>query len=274
MDIRFTKMHGLGNDFMVINAIDHAIELTSRQITQLADRRFGIGFDQLLLLEPPEKEGVDVNYRIFNRDGSEVAQCGNGARCIAAYLYERGIIERSEIIAQTKEGLLRLQRLDDGMIRVNMGVPRFSPGEIPIIATCNDYSITVNDMRLDFTPVSLGNPHAVFMVENVENLPIDTLGPAIQGSGLFPEGVNVGFMQINDTTAIRLRVYERGAGETLACGSGACAAVAVGRVKKKLQENVDVTLNGGDLLVSWKGEGEPVFMTGPATFVYDGRVTL
>lgn len=276
MELSFTKMHGLGNDFMVVNAIDEPVILEADQIRQLADRHFGIGFDQLLMLSQPVDNGADVSYRIFNSDGGEVSQCGNGARCIAVYLYERGIITKQDIIAETREGLLTLHRLENGQVRVNMGVPRLEPAEIPINVSirAREYTLAIDDENIKFVAVSMGNPHAVLTVEDVMQAPVETLGPVIQHDKLFPEGVNVGFMQVVDRSSIHLRVYERGAGETLACGSGACAAVVAGRLQEKLDESVKVGLNGGQLLVSWKGEGEPVFMTGPATFVYDGRVTL
>ncbi len=276
MEISFTKMHGLGNDFIVINTFDGPVELKAEQIRQLADRHFGVGFDQLLLVGPPQRDGADVNYRIYNSDGGEVAQCGNGARCIAAYLHDRGIVTSPEIRAETYNGLLILHRLDDGQVRVNMGVPRLEPGDIPMKAVqrASSYQINIEGESLEFMAVSMGNPHAVLVVEDVLTTPVGELGPKIQRDTMFPEGVNVGFMQIIDPANIRLRVYERGAGETLACGSGACAAVVAGCLQGKLDENVNVALNGGHLLVSWRGEGEPVYITGPATFVYEGRLNL
>ena len=276
MDIAFTKMHGIGNDFVVLNCLEQEFRLTPDQIRLLGDRHFGIGFDQLLVIGPARHKDADVSYRIYNNDGGEVAQCGNGARCIAAYLYERGIVHKDEIVAETSEGLLRLYHLADGRIRVNMGVPHLEPAEIPLRADKRSpaYHFTINNQDIAFSAVSMGNPHAVLLVDNVDTAKVEVMGPLIQQQANFPEGVNVGFMQIIDPGHIRLRVYERGAGETLACGSGACAAVVTGRLEEKLGENVDVGLTGGHLLVSWQGEGEPVWITGPATFVYEGRITL
>ena len=276
MDIAFTKMHGIGNDFVVLNCLEQAFNLTPEQIRFLGDRHFGIGFDQLLVIVPSRHQGADVGYRIYNNDGGEVSQCGNGVRCIGAYLYERGIVRKDEIVAETREGLLRLYHLPDGRIRVNMGVPRLEPAAIPLCADRRspDYHVTINNKDISFSAVSMGNPHAVLQVDNIDMAPVNAMGPLIQQQALFPEGVNVGFMQIIDPGRIRLRVYERGVGETLACGSGACAAVVTGRLVEKLEENVDVSLKGGHLLVSWRGEGEPVWVTGPAAFVYEGRITL
>lgn len=276
MEISFIKMHGSGNDFVVVDCLNQSFTLTPEQIRRLGDRHFGIGFDQMLVIAPARDQDADVSYRIYNNDGGEVAQCGNGARCIAAYLYERGIVRKDEIVAETREGLLRLQHLPDGNVRVDMGVPRLDPAAIPLRAARRQplYQVRINGKDHDFSAVSMGNPHAVLTVEDIENAPVATLGPQIQQQGMFPEGVNVGFMQILDAGRILLRVYERGAGETLACGSGACAAVVAGRLAGKLEENVDVGLPGGHLLVSWRGEGEPVRITGPAAFVYEGRIKL
>lgn len=276
MEITFTKMHGLGNDFAVVGTFQQDFTLTPEQIRLLGDRHFGIGFDQMLVVGPANNKDADVSYRIYNNDGGEVAQCGNGARCIAAWLYEHGIAGNDEIVAETAEGLLKLYRLPDGQIRVNMGIPRLAPADIPLQAPQREsvYKIKVDNQDISFSAVSMGNPHAVLQVPDVDKAPVDTLGPKIQQSILFPEGVNVGFMQIVDAGHIRLRVYERGAGETLACGSGACAAVVAGQLESNLAKEVDVSLPGGHLLVSWQGEGEPVWITGPATFVYEGRIVL
>jgi len=269
-------MHGLGNDFVVIDTFAQDITLRPELVKTLADRRFGIGCDQVLLLGPPDNDGADVRYRIFNPDGGEVSQCGNGARCIAAYLHDRGLVTKEVIIAETNEGLLKLYRQKDGQVRVNMGVPKFEPADIPMRARKREkeYQVSINGVDITFNAVSMGNPHAVLMVDNVDQIMVETLGPEMQQSGVFPEGVNVGFMQIVDRQHIRLRVYERGAGETLACGSGACAAVVAGYSDKRLAEQVNVSLKGGHLLVSWQGEGEPVWITGPATFVYEGRIRV
>ena len=276
MEITFTKMHGLGNDFVVLDCIKQDFGLTSGQIKSLGDRHFGIGFDQLLVLGPPKSGKADVSYHIYNNDGGEVSQCGNGARCIAAYLYEKGIIRKDEIIAETGEGLLKLYHQNDGQIRVNMGIPRLEPAEIPMKAEHRKsiYKLFLNHNEIEFRAVSMGNPHVVMEVMDTNTAPVQELAPKIQQQDIFPEGVNVGFMQILDNEHIRLRVYERGAGETLACGSGACAAVVAGNLAEKLANEVDVTLPGGHLLVSWEGEGKPVWITGPAEFVFEGRITL
>ena len=276
MELNFTKMHGLGNDFAVIDCFQQEFTLTPEQIRSLGDRHFGIGFDQMLVVGPARNNNADVSYRIYNNDGGEVAQCGNGARCIAAWLYKRGIVRKEEITAETSQGLLKLYHLADGRIRVNMGIPRLEPADIPLQAARREpcYRIKINNQEIIFSAVSMGNPHAVLYVSDVDKAPVQELGAKIQQSPMFPEGVNVGFMQIMDSGHIRLRVYERGTGETLACGSGACAAVVAGRLDSKLAEETDVALPGGHLLVSWQGEGEPVWITGPATFVYEGRTVL
>lgn len=276
MELNFTKMHGSGNDFVVLDCLHQPFTLTPDQIRQLGDRHFGIGFDQLLVIAPARDQGADVSYRIYNNDGGEAAQCGNGARCIAAYLYQRGIVRKDEIVAETREGLLRLQHLPEGNIRVDMGVPRLDPAAIPLRVPRRQplYQLRIRGKDHDFSAVSMGNPHAVLTVADIAKAPVTTLGPQIQQQDLFPEGVNVGFMQVLDPGRILLRVFERGAGETLACGSGACAAVVAGRLAGKLAADVDVGLPGGHLLVSWEGEGEPVRITGPAAFVYEGRIML
>lgn len=276
MELTFTKMHGLGNDFMVLDCRHQPFSLTPDQIRTLSDRHFGIGFDQLLVIGAAESGEADIGYRIYNSDGGEVSQCGNGARCIAAYLYDRDIVRKDEIVAETREGLLRLYRQEDGQVRVNMGVPQLQPADIPLRAEQRqpEYSLTVNGQDIRFCALSMGNPHAVLEVEDSGTAAVAELGPAIQQSGAFPEGVNVGFMQVVDPGHIRLRVYERGAGETLACGSGACAAVVAGVLAGKLENTVDVSLQGGHLLVSWQGEGEPAWITGPATEVFEGRMKL
>ena len=276
MDLPFTKMHGLGNDFVVLNCMQKSFELDGDQIRSLGDRHFGIGFDQMLVIGPPENPDADISYRIFNNDGNEVAQCGNGARCIAAYLVEKGIIRKQEVIADTHAGRLVLQRQPDGQVTVNMGIPRFEPDEIPMHAGHREpeYRLQVNDKEYLCHALSMGNPHVVLPCNDIDTVAVNILGPRIQQLEVFPEGVNVGFMQVQEPNRIRLRVYERGAGETLACGSGACAAVVAGILYHQMEKEVIVVLQGGDLLVSWTGEGDPVMMTGPATFVYEGRILL
>ena len=269
-------MHGLGNDFVVFDAMTDPIDLTSDQIRFIADRHFGIGCDQLLLLEPAKGNEADVNYRIFNADGDEVEQCGNGARCAAIYLWESGQVTKEEIIAETSNGLIRLVCQPDGQVTVDMGVPRFEPEEIPILAKQRaiHYQITVDNNDVEFASVSVGNPHAVILVDDVASAPVESLGSTLESHDFFPQRVNVGFMQIIDRDHIRLRVFERGAGETRACGTGACAAVVTGRLQDMLDETVTVDLPGGSLQVSWAGEEQPVMMTGPATRVFEGVIDI
>ena len=276
MTLEFTKMHGLGNDFVVIDAINQSVFLTTEQIQQLADRHTGIGFDQLLLVETASTPVADFRYRIFNADGGEVGQCGNGARCFMQFVHEHGLSRKTTLQVETASGPLQLIRTDDGQITVDMGVPRLEPMEVPFIAPARDitYTLETNDIPLEIAAISVGNPHAVLLVDTVASAPVTELGPLIECHPRFPERVNVGFMEIVDADTIRLRVYERGAGETRACGSGACAAVVAGRLWGRLSAEVKVLLNGGELVVSWRGEGQPVLMTGPATTVYQGRIEL
>lgn len=276
MELEFTKMHGLGNDFIVINGLERTVQLTGEQIRFLSDRHFGIGCDQLLLIEPAGSAGADVRYRIFNADGEEAQQCGNGARCIADFLHRREIITKDVIAAETARGPIHIYRLDDGGYRVDMGRPRFEPAEIPMLAEARSehYAITLPETVVKLYAVSMGNPHAILTVDNVDTAAVASLGPQIQERPEFPEGVNVGFMQILDRSHIRLRVYERGAGETLACGSGACAAAVAGIAAGGLDNEVDVGLKGGHLLIRWEEGGEPVWMSGPATMVYTGQIEL
>ncbi len=276
MMLEFTKMHGLGNDFVVMDAINQSVFLTAEQIQQLADRHLGIGFDQLLLVEGATTSSADFRYRIYNADGGEVGQCGNGARCFMQFVHERGLTQKATLQVETAGGPLQLSRAADGQVTVDMGIPRLEPSEIPFLAAARDvtYPIEVNNISLEIAAISMGNPHAVLLVDAVDRAPVAELGPAIERHPRFPERVNVGFMEIVDADTIRLRVYERGAGETLACGSGACAAVVAGRLQERLSAHVKVLLNGGELVVSWPGEGQPALMTGPATTVYQGRIEL
>lgn len=280
MEIQFTKMHGLGNDFVVIDSFVHEIQLSTEQVRLIADRHFGIGCDQLLLLAPSDKEGIDVRYLIYNADGGEVSQCGNGARCAAAYLRENslidGLVDGKTITAETHEGIITMTLEEDELIRVNMGIPKLASADIPMASQedADQYRIGLSDTEITFSAVSMGNPHAVIVVDDVSLAQVQTMGPEVQQQAIFPEGVNVGFMQIINSGHIKLRVYERGAGETLACGSGACAAVVAGCINSSLDQEVDVELPGGHLLISWAGRGEPVWMTGPATFVYRGQISL
>ena len=276
MILNFTKMHGLGNDFAIIDAINQSVALTPEQVQQLADRHCGIGFDQLLLVEAATTTTADFRYRIYNADGGEVAQCGNGARCFMQFVREQGLTDKAQLQVETASGPLQLVQQADGQISVDMGVPRLEPADIPFVAPGRErtYTLDVLDRHLEIAALSMGNPHAVLLVDDIETAPVASLGPAIENHPRFPERVNVGFMQIVNNDCIRLRVFERGAGETLACGSGACAAVVAGRLQERLAERVKVILNGGELVVSWAGEGQPVLMTGPATTVYQGRIEL
>lgn len=276
MEISFTKMQGLGNDFVVIDATSQPIELTTEQVRFLADRRFGVGCDQVLLVEPPRQADVDFTYRIFNADGGEVEQCGNGARCFARYVRDHGLTRKKDISVATHAGLICLHVEADGQITVDMGIPQFEPEVIPFEAEARaeTYPLQLASTEVDVSVLSMGNPHAVLRVEEVENAPVDSLGPEIEAHPRFPRRVNVGFMQIVDRQHIKLRVYERGAGETLACGTGACAAVVVGRQRGWLDDKVTVSLPGGNLKIQWSGEGQVVMMTGPAVSVFEGRVRL
>jgi len=274
--INFTKMHGLGNDFVVIDAINQHITLTSEQIRFMSNRHFGIGFDQLLLVEKPVSDNADFKYRIFNADGSEVGQCGNGARCFARFVRDKKLSGKEEICVDTNSGQLLLRFTEQDLITVNMGIPKHNPIEIPLLAEQELmlYKVAVNDENISFGAVSMGNPHAVIQVENVENAPVNSLGNILENHTIFPERANIGFMQIINKKAIKLRVYERGAAETLACGSGACAAAVIGIEQNLLDNDVCVELPGGNLQISWSGRGEPVLMTGPACHVFDGTIIL
>lgn len=270
----FTKMHGLGNDFVVLNGISQTLDLTPDQVRWIADRRFGIGCDQVLIVEASSEPEVDFRYRIYNADGAEVQQCGNGARCFARYVRDEGLVSKDVITVRTRGGLITLRVLPDGDVLVNMGAVRLKPSDVPFIATeqAVGYSLEVAGRSVSVTVLSLGNPHAVQVVDDVERAPVLTEGPLIARHERFPEGVNAGFMQVIDRRTIHLRVYERGAGETLACGTGACAAVATGRLRHLLDDTVDVYLRGGRLTVSWDGRG-PMWMQGPASRVYDGTLS-
>lgn len=276
MEIEFTKMHGLGNDFIVIDAINQEIDLSEGEVQLIADRHFGIGCDQVLLVEASLSDDVDFIYRIFNADGGEVEQCGNGARCFARFVREKGLTDKDLIRVETASGVIELHIQDDGQITVNMGIPELDPWNIPFNADTrrSEYSLDVNGEVLQIGVVSMGNPHAVTVVKNIDTTAIDELGAGIENHPLFPNRVNAGFMQIIDDTHIRLRVYERGAGETLACGTGACAAMVIGNVQGYLSEQVQVDLPGGSLQISWQGEASPVMMTGPATTVFEGKISV
>jgi diaminopimelate epimerase len=280
MQLEFTKMHGLGNDFVVIDAINQDIALTGDQVRFIADRHFGVGCDQLLLVEGPTLTGAEFRYRIYNADGGEVQQCGNGARCFARFVHDRGMTGSTHIAVETVAGMIYLALEDDGQVTVDMGIPSFDPASLPFEADepqkgdTEYHPLMVNGEKYAIGAVSVGNPHAVLLVDSVDTAPVATLGAAIETHERFPERVNVGFMEIMDRSRIRLRVYERGAGETLACGTGACAAVAVGIHNSLLDSPVEVTLKGGALTIRWSGDGNSLLMTGPAQTVYEGKITL
>ncbi len=276
MNLRFTKMHGLGNDFVVIDAISQQVQLTPDHIRQLGDRRFGVGCDQILFIESSRSSEADFHYRIYNADGSEVEQCGNGARCFARYVHEHGLTQNHSIAIESASGIIHTQIEDDGQVTVNMGSPRFEPAELPFEAENRalHYELVVNSKSLEVGAVSMGNPHITLEVANIDQAPVEQLGPALESHPRFPRRVNVGFMQVISRQHINLRVYERGAGETLACGTGACAAAVIGHIQGKLDHRVRVSLPGGDLLINWEGDNTPVMMTGPATTVYEGTITL
>ena len=272
--LEFTKMHGLGNDFMVIDAINQPVEPDAARIAAWADRHTGVGFDQLLLVEPPRDDRALFRYRIFNADGGEVGQCGNGARCFARFVYDKGLTRERIIPVETRSGLIELQLLDDGRVRVDMGAPRFEPARIPIDSDRRQhrYRLGIDGEDIEFGAVSMGNPHAVLQVDDVDSAPVERIGTLLESHPFFPERVNVGFMQVLDRGHFRLRVFERGVGETRACGTGACAAMAVGRQWGLLAAQARAELRGGELELDWSGDDAPVMMTGDAVPVYDGRL--
>jgi diaminopimelate epimerase len=276
MRLAFTKMHGLGNDFIVFDADRPDAVPAPATLRRLADRRTGIGFDQALVLEPPRRDGTDVYYRIFNSDGSEVEQCGNGARCIARLVASRAAVQERPLAMDSPGGMVRARLRRDGLVSVAMGVPDFDPRSLPFEAEreAPAYRIELPSGPVEFGAVSIGNPHAVIRVRSVRDAPVDSVGPAMENHARFPRRVNVGFLEIVAPNHVRLRVFERGAGETLACGTGACAAVAVGRRHGPLAEEVDVDLPGGRLTVQWPGPGEPIWLTGPAETAFEGTVEL
>jgi len=276
MLLDFSKMHGLGNDFIVIDAVTRPVALSADQIRFLSDRRLGVGCDQVLVVEPARDRSMDFFYRIYNADGSEVEQCGNGARCFVRFVHERGLTSKKEISVGTASGIIRPRIEADGLISVDMGVPRFRPADVPFIADAEaiSYSLDFNGKKFDVGVVSMGNPHAVLRVDDVASAPVAELGPLIERHDRFPKKVNAGFMEVVDRRHVRLRVYERGVGETLACGSGACAAMVVGCRQGLLDDRVSIELPGGSLLVQWAGGGAAVWMTGPATHVFEGKIEI
>jgi len=276
MKIEFTKMQGLGNDFVVLDGFRQPIPLSPEQIRRIADRHFGIGCDQLLLVEKPDGSDADFRYRIFNADGGEVEQCGNGARCFVRFVHDQGLTEKTEIRVQTAGGIIMPRLEADGSVTVNMGTPRFDPVEIPFIAgqRALTYTITVGSQTVEISALSMGNPHAVQVVADVAQAPVEQQGPLIECHARFPQRVNAGFMQIVGRDHIRLRVFERGAGETLACGTGACAAAVAGIARGLLDQRVRVSMRGGDLIIVWHGGDAPVLMTGPAVVVFKGEIEI
>ncbi|HEP0305972.1 TPA: diaminopimelate epimerase [Providencia rettgeri] len=274
--MQFSKMHGLGNDFMVVDGVTQNVYFSPELICRLADRHTGVGFDQLLLVEAPYDPDLDFHYRIFNADGSEVAQCGNGARCFARFVRLKGLTNKQKIKVSTQSGRMTLTINENDDVCVNMGVPDFEPQRVPFRAVKEEktYIIRAQERTVLCGVVSMGNPHCVIQVESIHTAEVEVLGPALENHERFPERANIGFMEIISADHIRLRVYERGAGETQACGSGACAAVAVGISQGLLAKRVKVDLPGGSLDISWEGPGTPLYMTGPATHVYDGVIQL
>ena len=276
MLFQFTKMQGLGNDFVLLDARHRALLPTPAQLRQLADRRYGVGCDQVLLIDAPTLPGATVRYRVFNADGSPAQHCGNGVRCVARYLARHDGLPAGSLRVEIGGRDYELQLTADGMVRVDMGEPDFAPAALPlrVAAPAERYPFVFEGAPWQFGAVSMGNPHAVFEVPDVAAAPVGTLGPTLQADAMFPERVNVGFMQVLDERQIRLRVFERGAGETPACGTGACAAVAVGRVWGRLGPQVSVHLTGGELLIDWPGPGHRLWMSGPALSVFDGEIEL
>lgn len=276
MHLKFTKMHGLGNDFVVFDATTQPLTLTPAQLRALADRHFGVGCDQILLVERAHSPDTDFYYRIFNADGGEVEQCGNGARCFVRFVHDKGLTRKTQIRVGTLGGVIEPRLEPDGQVTVNMGAPVFEPAAIPFQASerALTYDLDVNKKTLKINSLSMGNPHAVQVVADLDQAPVATDGPVIESHPRFPKRVNAGFMQVLSRSHIRLRVYERGAGETLACGTGACAAMVAGVQRGLLGARVRVTTHGGDLTIAWAGEGQPVMMTGPAVTVFEGEVDL
>jgi len=286
MKLAFTKMHGLGNDFVILDFSKKSIPITQAQAAKIADRHFGVGCDQILIVEASDREGIDFKYRILNADGGEVEQCGNGARCFAVFVRDQGLTAKSEIHVETLGGDIVLQvDAQSGLVTVNMGLPNFSPADIPLAADQQQsrYQIALKQEEqgkqeqqetVEFAGVSMGNPHAVITVEDIRGGELERLGARLESHAMFPQRANIGFMQIVDRKNIKLRVYERGVGETIACGTGACAAAVCGIAGGQLDNTVCVQLSGGALEISWQGDGHPVMMTGPTETVFHGKLEL
>lgn len=276
MLLRFTKMHGLGNDFMVLDLVSQHAHIQPKHARQWGNRHTGVGFDQLLIVEPPSNPEVDFRYRIFNADGSEVEQCGNGARCFARFVLDKRLTSKKRIRVETKSGIIELDVRPDGQICVDMGPPRLEPADIPFQADTQalSYAVMVDGRQVELAAVSMGNPHAVLRVDNVDSAPVHELGPKLENHPRFPQRVNVGFLQVVDRQYARLRVWERGAGETQACGTGACAAAVAAIRQGWMDSPVQLDLPGGRLSIAWAGPGQPVMMTGPAVRVFEGQIRL
>ena len=276
MPVKFTKMHGQGNDFVVFDGVRQEVRLSPGELRAIADRHFGIGCDQVLVVERATRPDVDFRYRIFNADGGEVEQCGNGARCFARFVRDAGLTDQTSIRVETLSGIIEPTIEADGQVTVNMGPPRFDPREVPFGAAERRpvYRLNVGGVEHEFSVLSMGNPHAVQLVPDTDSAPVASEGPLLERHPAFPARVNAGFMQVLDRQAIRLRVYERGAGETLACGTGACAAVVAGIQRGLLAPRVRVVTRGGELTIRWAGEGEPVWMSGAAATVFHGEIDL
>lgn len=276
MLLRFTKMHGLGNDFMVIDLVSQHAHIQPKHVRQWGDRHTGVGFDQLLIVEPPSRPDVDFRYRIFNADGSEVEQCGNGARCFARFVLDKRLTAKKRIRVETKNSIIELNVRPDGQITVDMGAPRLLPAEVPFLAeqAALSYPVEVDGQTVELAALSMGNPHGVLRVADVAQAPVQSLGPELETHPRFPQKANIGFLQVIDRQQARLRVWERGCGETQACGTGACAAAVAGIRQGWLDSPVRIELPGGALSIEWRGEGQPVLMTGPALRVFEGQVRL
>ncbi len=276
MKFRFAKMHGLGNDFVVFNAVNQDLQLTSEKIRWIADRKLGVGCDQILVIHPATDADVDFNYQIYNSNGDEVEQCGNGARCIGRFIALNGLTNKTSIKIKTISGVYQIYLRDDETVTVNMGAPIFEPEKIPFSASeqALSYKVDVDGEQVDFGAVSMGNPHAVIQVKDINNAPIESLGPKLEKHSMFPNKANIGFMQVLNPQHIALRVFERHVGETSACGTGACAAVAVGQSQGLLDKNVTVDLPGGSLQIECENNAAPVMMTGPAQYSFEGSLNL
>jgi len=276
MLLKFTKMHGLGNDFVVIDAVTQNVRVTASMARRLADRHLGIGCDQVLVVEPPSDKTLDFDYKIFNSDGGEVEQCGNGARCLARFIRDRNLSGKTTIQVKTMNRVISLTINKDKLVSVDMGIPGLEPSDVPIVQSTksNTYSININNEQFDISAISMGNPHAVLFVDNVDSAPVSKIGQELQSHAQFPKQVNVGFAQVINRQHLKLRVYERGPGETRACGTGACAAAVAAIQQGRADSPLRIALTGGDLQVNWPGEDQPLIMTGPAVTSYHGRIKI